>query len=34
MGRTNFIKYFALQMLNSEIDTHIYIADDFRAQAV
>ena len=30
MGRTNFIKYFALQMLNSEIDTHIYIADDFR----
>lgn len=30
MGRTNFIKYFALQMLNREIDTHIYIADDFR----
>ncbi len=30
MGRINFIKYFALQMLNSEIDTHIYIADDFR----
>ena len=30
MGRTNFIKYFALQMLNSEIDTHVYIADDFR----
>ena len=30
MGRTNFIKYFALQMLNSEIDTHIYISDDFR----
>ena len=30
MGRTNFMKYFVLQMLNSGIDTHVYVADDFR----